>query len=233
MATGAITFALALVIVVTAPTPLILFVATGLVGLRQPLYPIVRITVLSDIYPDRIGSALGVTMAMGDMGQTLFPPVAGTLAAAVAWQAGVSFIIPLLILAGIVLWVVLSAQTSTTSEVDTLSIKRAYYILAELRRSNLVFVAFILFLFILIWQSFTGLYPTYLVEVKGYRQRRPGYCSASSSPSESSSNHWPVQPTTGLECEVRSLSCLSDQLSVSYCYCSLRDSGHLLQLLPS
>lgn len=174
MATGVITVALALVIVVTAPTPLILFVATGLVGLGQSLYPIARITILSDIYPDRIGSALGVTMATGDMGQTLFPPVAGTLAAAVAWQAGMSFMIPLLILAGIVLWVVLPAQTSTTSKVDTLSVERAHYVLAELRRSNLVFIAFILFLFILIWQSFTGLYPTYLVEVKGLSSATAG-----------------------------------------------------------
>lgn len=71
MTASVILVAVALMFVVTAPTPLILFAATGLVGLGQSLYPIARITILSDIYPNRIGSALGVTMATGDLGQTV------------------------------------------------------------------------------------------------------------------------------------------------------------------
>jgi len=167
MTAGTVVVALALVAVVTAQTPLVLFAATALVGLGQSLYPIARITILSDIYPGRIGSALGVTMATGDLGQTVLPPIAGALAAAVAWQLGLGFIIPLLLAVGAVLWVVLPAQTPTASAVDSLSADSARYVIAELRRSNLLFVAFILFLYILIWQSFTGFYPTYLVEVKG------------------------------------------------------------------
>jgi MFS family permease len=166
MTAGTVVVAIALVAVVTAPTPLVLFAATALVGLGQSLYPIARITILSDIYPGRIGSALGVTMATGDLGQTVLPPIAGALAAAVAWQLGLGFIIPLLLLVGVVLWIVLPAQTPTASAVDSLSAESARYVIAELRRSNLLFVAFILFLYILIWQSFTGFYPTYLVEVK-------------------------------------------------------------------
>lgn len=174
MATGAFVVALALVVVVTAPTPTVLFAATGFVGLGQSLYPIARITILSDIYPGRIGSALGVTMATGDLGQTVLPPLAGTLAATIAWQAGLGFMIPLLLVVGVVLWVVLPAQTPTDSAVDSLSTESARYVFAELRRSNLVFVAFILFLYILIWQSFTGLYPTYLVEEKGLSSSAAG-----------------------------------------------------------
>jgi MFS family permease len=166
MTAGTVVVAIALVAVVTAPTPLVLFAATALVGLGQSLYPIARITILSDIYPGRIGSALGVTMATGDLGQTVLPPIAGALAAAVAWQLGLGFIIPLLLLVGVVLWIVLPAQTPTASAVDSLSAESARYVIAELRRSNLLFVAFILFLYILIWQSFTGFYPTYLVEEK-------------------------------------------------------------------
>jgi len=167
MTAGTVVVAVALVAVVTAQTPLVLFAATALVGLGQSLYPIARITILSDIYPGRIGSALGVTMATGDLGQTVLPPISGALAAAVAWQLGLGFIIPLLLAVGAVLWVVLPAQTPTASAVDSLSADSARYVIAELRRSNLLFVAFILFLYILIWQSFTGFYPTYLVEVKG------------------------------------------------------------------
>lgn len=174
MAAGAIIVALALVFVVTAPSPIILFAATGLVGLGQSLYPIARITILSEIYPDRIGSALGVTMATGDLGQTVLPPIAGVLAVSVAWQVGLSFMIPLLFLVGITIWVVLPAKTSTESAVDTLSVEGAQYVLAELRRPNMVFVVFILFLYILVWQSFTGFYPTYLVEEKGLSSSAAG-----------------------------------------------------------
>ena len=167
MVAGALVVAVALVFVVTASTPLVLFAATGLVGLGQSLYPIARITILSKIYPDRIGSALGVTMATGDLGQTVFPPIGGAIAAAVAWQLGLGFIAPLLVVVAVVLWVTLPVQPSTGSPVDSLSAESASSVIAKLRRSNLVFVAFILFLYILIWQSFTGLYPTYLVERKG------------------------------------------------------------------
>ena len=167
MVAGALVVAVAVVFVVTASTPLVLFAATGLVGLGQSLYPIARITILSKIYPDRIGSALGVTMATGDLGQTVFPPIGGAIAAAVAWQLGLGFIAPLLVVVAVVLWVTLPVQPSTGSPVDSLSAESASSVIAKLRRSNLVFVAFILFLYILIWQSFTGLYPTYLVERKG------------------------------------------------------------------
>lgn len=174
MAAGEIVVALALVVVLIAPTPILLFAGTGLVGLGQSLYPIARITILSDIYPHRIGSALGVTMATGDLGQTVLPPIAGVLAAAIAWQAGLGFTIPLLLLVGIIIWVTLPAQTPTHSAVDTLSTESARHLVAELRQSNLAFMSFVLFLYILIWQSFTGFYPTYLVEVKGLSSSAAG-----------------------------------------------------------
>jgi len=174
MTVGALVVAVALVVVTVAPTPVALFLATGLVGLGQSLYPIARITILSEIYPGRIGSALGVTMATGDLGQTVLPPVAGVLAVAVAWQAGLGFLVPLLLVVAVVLWVVLPAQTPSESAMDTLSAGSARYVIGELRRANMTFVAFILFLYILVWQSFTGFYPTYLVEQKGLNSSTAG-----------------------------------------------------------
>ncbi len=169
MTIAALVVAVALVVVATAPTAVVLFVATGLLGLGQSLYPIARITILASIYPDRIGSALGVTMATGDLGQTVLPPIAGTLAIAIAWQAGLLFLVPFLAIAAVALWVTLPKKTGgdTDSGADALSLEAARTVLAEIRRANLGFVAFILFLYILIWQSFTGFYPTYLVEEKG------------------------------------------------------------------
>ncbi|QLG50371.1 MFS transporter [Natrinema halophilum] len=174
MTVGAFVVAVAIGCVVAASSPIVLFVMTGFIGFGQSLYPIARITIISDIYPDRIGSALGVTMAMGDLGQTIFPPIAAALAAGVFWQAGLGFMIPLLVIVGISLWVVLPVQTPTESGGDTLSPERARYVIGELRQSNLAFVTFILFLYIITWQSFTGLYPTYLVEVKGMSSATAG-----------------------------------------------------------
>jgi MFS family permease len=174
MTAGAVVVAAALVVVVTAPTALVLFAATGLVGLGQSLYPIARITILSDIYPDRIGSALGVTMATGDLGQTVLPPVAGVLAAAIAWQAGLLFIVPLLLVAGLFVWVTLPSPLDADGPADADSSAGLRDVVADLRGSNLLFVSFILFLYILIWQSFTGLYPTYLVEAKGLSSSAAG-----------------------------------------------------------
>lgn len=154
-------------VLLVAATPLALFAATALVGLGQSLYPIARITMLSDIYPDRLGSALGLTMATGDLGQTLLPPIGGALAAAIAWQAGLAFIIPLLVPAGIALWVYLPAAPPSTQPVGEGPRRKLRLVADELRQPNLLFVAFILFLYAIIWQSFTGLYPTYLIEEKG------------------------------------------------------------------
>lgn len=167
MAVSTVLVGVAIFLVVAAPTASILFAATGMVGLGQSLYPIARITILSHIYPDRIGSALGVTMATGDLGQTLLPPVASVLAVSIAWQAGLSFLIPLLFVVGIGIWVILPASERENSGERTFSVERTRLLVAEFRESNLVFVSVILILFFLSWQAFTGFFPTYLVEVKG------------------------------------------------------------------
>ncbi|WP_255198498.1 MFS transporter [Halorarius litoreus] len=174
MASSAIIVGVALSLVVTAQTASVLFVATGIVGLGQSLYPIARITILSHIYPDRIGSALGVTMATGDLGQTVLPPIAGVVAVTIAWQAGLSFVIPLLLLVGVGIWVALPAQEHTTREGGALSADRLQLLRSELRDSDLGIVTVILILFFLTWQSFTGFYPTYLVEVKGLSSATAG-----------------------------------------------------------
>jgi MFS family permease len=159
---------LAVLAVATAPTALVLFAATAFVGLGLSLYPIARITLLAKIYPERIGSALGVTMATGDLGQTVLPPIAGAIAVALAWQAGIAFIAPLLVVATLALWLLLpplSPGADESEDNDSL-MSIATDVLAELNRQNVTFFVFILFLYIFIWQAFTGLYPTYLIDEK-------------------------------------------------------------------
>ncbi|WP_081655493.1 MFS transporter [Halopiger goleimassiliensis] len=108
-----------LVAVLLSPSAVVLFAATGLVGLGLSQYPIARMTALSDLYPDRIGSALGVTMASGDVGQTLLPPIASVLAVSVAWQLGLAFVLPLLAVSAAVIWLTLPGSDASDDETDT------------------------------------------------------------------------------------------------------------------
>ncbi len=162
--------AFAVGLVVTAPTAILLFAATALWGFGHSLYPVARITLLSNIYAERLGSALGVTMATGDIGQTILPPIAAAIALVLAWQAGLGFVIPFLIIVGVILFIILPDQPSTngseeiTEENETITVRE---VLAQMRNPAMGFMTLILFLYIFIWQSFTAFYPTYLITIKG------------------------------------------------------------------
>ncbi len=159
--------AIALAFVVLAPNVAMLFIAVTIWGFATSLYPIARITILSEIYPERLGSALGLTMATGDLGQTLVPPIAGTLAALLVWQAGLGFVIPLLIIGGVGIWFIVPRRSQTDRSIESLSTDTARYVVDELRRPTMMFVSFILILFFFFWQAFTSFFPTYLVVEKG------------------------------------------------------------------
>jgi MFS family permease len=159
--------AVALLLVVLAPNTATLFIAVSLWGLATSLYPIARITILSETYPDRLGSALGLTMATGDLGQTLIPPIAGTLAVLFVWQTGLGFVVPLLIVGGIGVWFIVPRQSEMDGSVEALSMNTARHLVDELRRPTMMFVSLILILFFFFWQAFTSFFPTYLVIEKG------------------------------------------------------------------
>ncbi|THE65820.1 MFS transporter [Salinadaptatus halalkaliphilus] len=168
MLVGTTVVAIAVGVIVASSSAIVLFLATAVWGLGHSLYPIARITILSNLYAERLGSALGVTMATGDIGQTVLPPIAAALAAAVAWQAGLGFVAPLLLLGGVVLYVAVPAQPSSGADGQTQSLGDTLAVFGELRNPGLGFMAGILFLYIFIWQSFTAFYPTYLTTVKGF-----------------------------------------------------------------
>ena len=167
MAASVLAVALSLGAVVLAPSVRVLFVATALWGLSHSLYPIARITILAKIYRGRLGSALGVTMATGDVGQTILPPVAITLAGVFAWQVGLGFVIPLLVVLGVALYIVLP-RTETNGDGGDASSPPFRAVLVELKRPGMAMMSAMLFLYIFLWQSFTAFYPTYLISIKGF-----------------------------------------------------------------
>lgn len=157
-----------LIVVITANSALVLFIATALFGAGTALYGVVRLTSLSELYPKHDGAAIGVTMAAGEVGNAVLPLIAGGIAAIGAWQYGFGFTVPLFALVAGGLWMVVPARTSgATSAVDTLSVDAIRHVLVAVGQPTVMFVVFIQILTYCIWQAFTGFYPTYLIEVKG------------------------------------------------------------------
>jgi ACS family hexuronate transporter-like MFS transporter len=147
-------FTFGIVLVALSPTAVILFLATELAGAGLSLYPIARITALSDLYSDRLGRALGITMATGDISQTVLPLIAGVLTVALA------------------VWLTVPKRPPSESEVDTLSVESLRSVVNELRKPTLLLVGLILFLYMLVWQMFSAFYPTYLINVKVFTSGR-------------------------------------------------------------
>ena len=163
---GLVIVAVAVLLTVLASTTWSLFAATGLIGVGLSLYPVARITVLSDLYPDRLGRVLGITMATGDTGQTVLPLVAGVLIG-LTWHVGLVFVVPLLVVGAVAIWRVFPPTVSSDTASTELSARRAIHVLRKLYRPTLVIVAMILFLYLGVLQTFSAFYPTYLIDEKG------------------------------------------------------------------
>lgn len=161
-----------LVLVIFGSSTFLLFAGTVVLGLGAALYPIARITILSDLYPNQTGAALGITMAAGDIGQSLLPPLAGLIAVTFAWQYGFGFIIPFFLIGTLALWFVVPSpvgESTTGSSTSDESVRTAVlYLLSEIRNPSITAITGVLILYAFIWQAFSGFYPTYLMEIKGF-----------------------------------------------------------------
>ncbi|SIR96276.1 Sugar phosphate permease [Natronorubrum daqingense] len=158
------------VVAVAGSAPWVFF-ATACFGFGTALYGVARFTILSAVFPNNDGTAIGITMAAGEVGNAVLPLVAGGIAATLAWQYGFGLAVPVFALVAVLLWFVVPARTSSaTSAVDSLSLEAARYVVAELRRPAIIVVTVIQILTYCIWQGFTGLYPTYLIEMKGFSE---------------------------------------------------------------
>ncbi|GAB6878642.1 MFS transporter [Halorubrum gandharaense] len=172
-------------LVVASGSVTLLFAATALFGLSTALYGVSRFTILSNVYPENDGTAIGVTMAAGDLGNALLPPLAGFLAVTLTWQVGLGFAIPLFVIAGvgILVWVPSpdaddessaegDAAVDGRSSPDVSPLSRvtssARDVAMSLRRRPVLLVTAIQTLGYCAWQAFTGFYPTYLIDEKGF-----------------------------------------------------------------
>jgi len=147
----------------------VLFAATIAFGLATALYGPTRFTVLTDLFPDDSGSAVGLTMAAGNVGNAALPVAATAAAGALTWRVGFGAFIPCFAAAAVGLR---AAVPSRTSEADaTVGDGSVRATLGRLRAGISggaipTIVAVQVSLSFLI-QGFASFYPVYLTEAKG------------------------------------------------------------------
>jgi MFS family permease len=160
-------------IVVLSSGAVSFFFGTVATGFGSGLYATTRATVLSDIYPERSGTAMGFIQAFGNVGTTVLPPIAGFLTVLVSWRLGIGFLLPIVVVVVIALWLVVPARTSGgDSVVERLSWETIEQLKRGLGNRTVLLVTVSMFLVSVVYQSFTGFYPTYLVLEKGFSEGR-------------------------------------------------------------
>jgi Sugar phosphate permease len=163
----------AVLLVATAVNTGVLFVATVGFGLATALYGPTRFTVLTDIYPDQSGSAIGLSMAAGNVGNAVFPVVAAAVAGLIGWRAGFGVFVPLFALVAVGLWVLVPARTSeptasaSATATDSSSAGMIRRLWEAIDSGKILAVVAIQVSISFIIQGFASFYPVYLIEAKG------------------------------------------------------------------
>ena len=151
-----------------AANAFLLAVGMILFGLATALYGPVRFTVLSGIYDEYEGTAIGITQAAGQLGNALLPVGANAVAAYLTWQAGLLCVLPLFAVVTVGLWLVVPTRSAeSSSAVDDLSTETLRYVLRHVTDRRPLALAGVLAITMFVLQGMSGFYPTYLADVKG------------------------------------------------------------------
>ncbi len=154
--------------VATAVNIIVLFAATVSFGIATALYGPTRFTVLTDVYPDQSGSAIGVTMAAGNVGNAVFPIIAAAVAGVIGWRAGFGIFVPLFALVAVSIWVLVPTRTSEASlALDEFSLDTFRRLREGIDSGVIPTVVTIQITISFMIQGFASFYPLYLIETKG------------------------------------------------------------------
>ncbi|WP_136602832.1 MFS transporter [Salinigranum halophilum] len=165
---SAVVSAAALTLVVVSIDLWMLFVGTVAFGVATALYGPTRFTILTDIYTNRVGAAIGLTLAAGSVGNAVLPVLAAIVAGYTTWRFGFSLFVPAFGLLAVGLWITVPRRTSSeTSAVETLSIETVREIWRGITLGSIPAAVSIQVTVSFIIQGFSSFYPTYLTIVKG------------------------------------------------------------------
>jgi MFS family permease len=151
-----------------AASPAGLFAGFVALGAATGAYATTRFTSITDLYPERTATALGVCSAAGNVGTVVVPAAAGAVAVAAGWRLGFAGVAPLFALAAVGLWIAVPARTSgATSALDELSRATLARLVAGVLTPRTLVLTATMLLMSVVYQGFTSFYPTYLATTKG------------------------------------------------------------------
>lgn len=158
----------AVVLVVASPSVPWLFATTAVLALATALAGPARLPLLSAVFPARGGTAIWITQAAGNLGNTLLPLVGGLLAGVATWQLGLAFVLPVVAVVTVAIWWCVPRSPIDRSATEGDGLRATLRALrADFTSRSIGVVMAIQVLGSGSYQAFTGFYPTYLVEVKG------------------------------------------------------------------
>lgn len=158
----------AVLLVVTSVSIFTLFLGTIAFGFATALYGPMRYTIFTDIYTQRAGTAVGLTLAAGSIGNTILPASAATIAAYTSWRLGFGSVLPLFLGVAVGLYLYVPKRTSGSEKKTELSFNLLSQVYSGIRRGGIPIVVAVHILLAFAAQGFLGFYPTYLIEVKGF-----------------------------------------------------------------
>jgi len=146
----------------------ILAAGTVAFGLATALYGPTRYTIFTDIYSDRSGIAVGITMAAGSIGNSLLPPLAAFFASYASWRLGFVTLVPVFVVLAFSLWIFVPGRTSPKINNDgSISMQTVRQIISATQRGGIPVLVAVQITAGFVSQGFLALYPTYLTAVKG------------------------------------------------------------------
>jgi predicted MFS family arabinose efflux permease len=143
-------------------------VACGVLGVVGGLFATPRVTLLSRLYPDRSGTALGTVMSFGNVGASLLPVAAGLVAGALGWRFGFGVAVPLFLVAVLAVWVAVPGRSEAVDAAPDRSLREVARPLArQLTSREILLVTAGVTLTFFTFQGLTAFLTTYLVTAKG------------------------------------------------------------------
>ncbi|MFC7135424.1 MULTISPECIES: MFS transporter [Salinibaculum] len=165
---GMVVAAIGLTILSTLPVLPAFLVGGILFGIGMGSFGSPRVMVLSNLYPKRDGTAIGITFSAGHVGTSTLPFVAGTLMILFGWQVGFLYVIPLFLFTAFGLWRFVPARTERASSETHKSRKAAIReILSVVTRRQILLTFLALSLWSFTFVGITTFLPTYLITEKG------------------------------------------------------------------
>lgn len=141
--------------------------ACALFGTGTGLYIPPVTTLLTEQFPEAGGTAIGITLAAGNVGATVLPLAGAALAARYDWRLGIGFVLPMLVVAALGIRATTPAPEPATGRSSGLSLRSTRtFVSTVFGRSRVRLSITAITLLTFTHQGLVTFLPTYLVVVK-------------------------------------------------------------------